>query len=62
MITTTARWPSVRCRLGWHSWRDVARSDGQYLRTCTRCLEERGPFAWYERQPPPRDGPGIFPV
>jgi hypothetical protein len=49
----TARWmSSVRCRFGLHSWKDVACPDGQYLRTCTSCHKELGPFARYERQDP----------
>jgi hypothetical protein len=56
MTTTTFRPMSLRCRLGMHAWEDVACPDGQYLRKCTRCHDEQGPFAQYERQPAPRDG------
>jgi len=55
----SARWVSFRCRIGLHAWKDVACADGQYLRTCTRCRTELGPFALYERQPPPRDDPRV---
>jgi hypothetical protein len=43
---------SLRCRFGWHSWKDVAGPDGEYLRTCTSCHKELGPFAQYERHHP----------
>ena len=61
MATTTSRRRSFLCRLGMHTWKDIACPDGQYLRTCTTCREERGPFAQYERQPHPRDDPPAYP-
>jgi hypothetical protein len=57
----TARWMSFRCRLGLHSWKDVGCGDGQYLRTCTSCHKELGPFAQFEQQPAPRDDPRAYP-
>jgi hypothetical protein len=62
MTTATFRRMSLRCRLGLHAWQDVACPDGQYLRRCTRCRDEKGPFAQYERQGPPRDDPRCYPV
>ena len=61
MTTTNSLWQSFRCRLGVHSWKDVACADGQFLRTCVACRKELGPFAQYERQPPPREDPRSYP-
>jgi hypothetical protein len=62
MTATIFRPMSVRCRLGLHAWKDVGCPDGQYLRRCTRCHDEQGPCARYERQGPPRDDPRCYPV
>jgi hypothetical protein len=59
MPDTTSRRRPLRCRLGMHSRKDVACPDGQYVRTCTLCRKELGPFAQYERQPLPRDDPRV---
>lgn len=62
MTTSAFRPMSLRCRLGLHAWQDIACPDGQSLRTCTRCGDQQDPIAQYERQRPPRENPGCYPM